>query len=100
MAGVLILFVCFEGFFLLMIGAVSQVALETLIWWQIIMANVLATVAMFAVFSQRHPALIANLRQKVQIHGSLAAMRASDRPQVTTVPHLHRRDREAYGSVG
>jgi hypothetical protein len=79
MAGVLILFACFEAFFLLMIGAVSQVALETLIWWRIIMANVLATVAMFAVFSPRHPALIANLRQKLRVHGSPAAVRASDR---------------------
>ena len=43
MAGVLILFACFEAFFLLIIGTVSQVALETLIWWRIIMANILAT---------------------------------------------------------
>jgi hypothetical protein len=79
MAGVLILFACFEAFLLLMIGAVSQVALETLIWWRIIMANVLATVAMFAVLSPRHPALIANLRQKLWVHGSRTAVRASDR---------------------
>jgi hypothetical protein len=79
MAGVLILFACFEGFFLLMIGAVSQVTLETLVWWRIIMANVLATMAMFAVFSPRHPALVANLRQKLRVNGSPAAASASDR---------------------
>ena len=79
MAGVLILFACFEAFFLLIIGTVSQVALETLIWWRIIMANILATGAMLAVFLPRHPALVVNLKQKLRVHGSPAAVSASDR---------------------
>lgn len=66
MAGVLTLFACFEAFFLLVIGAASQVVLETLVWWRIITANVLATAAMFAVFSSRYPALSAQLRQKLR----------------------------------
>jgi hypothetical protein len=84
MAGVLILFACFEAFFLLIIGTVSQVALETLIWWRIIMANILATGAMLAVFLPRHPALVVNLKQKLRVHGSPAAVSASDR-----FPHDH-----------
>lgn len=78
MAGVLTLFACFEAFFLLALGAASQVVLATLVWWRIITANVLATAAMFAVFSSRHPALRAQLRQKLRAYRSPAVVTAGD----------------------
>ena len=60
--GVIALFVCFEFFFLALIGALSYTALETLVWWRIIMANFLATAAMFGFFGVRHPVLSVRLR--------------------------------------
>jgi len=60
--GVIALFVCFEFFFLVLISAISYAALETLVWWRIIMANFLATAAMFGFFGVRHPVLSIRLR--------------------------------------
>ena len=61
-AGVLTLFVCFEVFFLVLIGAVNSAVLETLAWWRILMANFLAIAAMFGFFSLRHPGLSLSFR--------------------------------------
>ncbi len=61
-AGVLALFVFMEFFFLVLIGALSYAALETLVWWRIIMANFLASAAMSGFFGARHPALSFHLR--------------------------------------
>jgi hypothetical protein len=78
-AGVLTLFACFEFFFLFLIGAVSQALLETLVWWRIFTANILATGAMFAVLSSRHPALKASLREGLRGYGSLAEKQEDQR---------------------
>jgi len=64
-AGVFTLFVCFEVFFLALIGAVSSAVLETLVWWRIVMANFLATAAMFGFFSMRHPGLSLSFRSRL-----------------------------------
>jgi len=71
-AGMLALFVCFEFFFLLLVGVASQALLEQLVWWRIVMANILATGAMFAMLSWRHPALSARLRAALRGHKSRA----------------------------
>ncbi len=60
--GVIALLVCFEFFFLALIGALSYAALETLVWWRVIMANFLATAAMFAFFGARHPVMSVHFR--------------------------------------
>jgi hypothetical protein len=71
-AGVFTLFGFFELFFLLLIGAASHAVLEILIWWPIVTANVLATAAIFAVLSWRHPAVIAHLKETLGDSGSPA----------------------------
>jgi len=74
-AGVLILFVCFEAFFLALVGAVGSAVLETLVWWRIIMANFLATATMFGFFSARHPGLSLSLRTRLSRRTHAPAMR-------------------------
>ncbi len=67
-AGVLILFLCFEVFFLLLIGAVSHAVLAMLVWWRIVTANLLASAAMYGFFAVRHPSIAEQF--KLEIHGS------------------------------
>jgi len=52
--GVLVLFGFFELFFIGAVGVVSEALLDTLVWWRIIMANLLATGAMAAYFAMRN----------------------------------------------
>jgi hypothetical protein len=54
MGGVLVLFGFFELFFIGAVGVVSEALLDTLVWWRIIMANLLATSAMAAYFMLRN----------------------------------------------
>jgi len=64
-SGVFTLFVCFEVFFLALIGAISSAVLQTLVWWRIVTANFLATAAMLAFFSMRHPGLSLSFRSRL-----------------------------------
>ncbi|MGD0076039.1 MAG: hypothetical protein ABSD31_17110 [Candidatus Binataceae bacterium] len=73
-AGVLTLFICFEVFFLALIGIVSAAVLETLVWWRIIMANFLATATMFGFFSTRYPGLSHGFRAQLWRHEQVASV--------------------------
>jgi hypothetical protein len=52
-----ILFACFEAFFFGVVGAIGQSMLGALVWWSILIGNLLASVAMLAYFFRRHAAL-------------------------------------------
>lgn len=55
--GVLVLFVCFEVLFLGVLAAMSEFALRMLLWWRILIANILATAVMLRFFAARYPGL-------------------------------------------
>jgi hypothetical protein len=48
------LFVCFEVFFVAMIAALAQWLLEALVWWRILAANLLAALAMLGYLLRKH----------------------------------------------
>jgi hypothetical protein len=54
---VVILFACFETFFLGVVGVVGRGAVDVPAWWEILLANFLAAVAMLGYFLLRHRAL-------------------------------------------
>jgi pimeloyl-ACP methyl ester carboxylesterase len=66
LSGVLLLFSVFEFFFLALVVVVSLKALQTLIWWRIVVGNILATAAMLAFFAVRHPWLVARFKTKLR----------------------------------
>lgn len=74
-SGVVLLFCVFEFFFLTLVGAVSQEALQTLIWWRIVVGNILATAAMLKFFADRHPWLVARLKTKWRYSRGLSRTR-------------------------
>src|SRR5262245_34148379 len=51
---VVILFACFETFFLGVVGALGHSVLGTLVWWSILVGNFLAAVAMLSYFLLGH----------------------------------------------
>jgi hypothetical protein len=53
----LVLFTCFEVFFLGIVTLLDEVLVSALGWWTIFLANVLAAVAMLAFFTARHRGL-------------------------------------------
>lgn len=55
--GVVILFACFETFFLGVVGVLGRAVTDTLSWWGILIANFLAAAAMLGYFLLRHRAL-------------------------------------------
>jgi hypothetical protein len=63
-SGVVLLFCVFEFFFLTLVGAVNREALQTLIWWRIVVSDILATAVMLTFFADRHPWLVARLKTK------------------------------------
>lgn len=52
--GLLILFCCFEVFFLALVAVLAEWLFETLAWWTILVANALAAVVMLAYFFREH----------------------------------------------
>ena len=54
---VVILFACFETFFLAVEGALGQSVVGALVWWAVLIGNFLAAVAMLWYFLLRHRAL-------------------------------------------
>ncbi len=52
-----ILFACFEAFFFAVVGAIGQSMLGALVWWAILIGNLLASVAMLGFFLRVHAAL-------------------------------------------
>jgi hypothetical protein len=52
-----ILFACFEAFFFGVVGAIGQSMLGALVWWSILIGNLLASVAMLGFFFRAHGAL-------------------------------------------
>lgn len=54
---VVILFACFEAFFLGVVGVLGRTAVDVPAWWEILLANFLAAVAMLWYFLPRHRAL-------------------------------------------
>jgi hypothetical protein len=52
--GWLILFCCFEVFALAMISALAEWLFESLAWWTILTANLIAAVVMIAIFFRGH----------------------------------------------
>ena len=66
LSAVILLFACFEFFFLSLVGIVSATALAELIWWRILAANVLASIAMISFFLVRHPALRTHLTVRLR----------------------------------
>ncbi len=63
-SGVLVLFACFAVFFIAFLAAVSQFALAALLWWRILVANVLAGAAMLGFLAAKHPELTARLAMR------------------------------------
>lgn len=55
--GFIVLFACFEAFVLGVIGAFGQSMREALVWWAVLVGNLLATVAMLWYFFRGHSAL-------------------------------------------
>lgn len=55
--GFVILFACFEAFFFGVVGAIAQDVIGALVWWAVLVANILATLAMVAYFFRGHRAL-------------------------------------------
>lgn len=49
-----ILFACFEAFFFGVVGALGQSVMGALVWWSILIGNLLASAAMLAYFFRRH----------------------------------------------
>lgn len=49
-----ILFACFEAFFFAVVGALGQSVMGALVWWAILIGNLLASVAMLSYFFLRH----------------------------------------------
>lgn len=54
---VFILFAAFEMFFLGVVGALGRSVLGALVWWSILIGNLLAAAAMLAYFLKEHPGL-------------------------------------------
>jgi hypothetical protein len=54
---VFILFAAFEMFFLGVVGALGRSVLGVLVWWSILIGNLLAAIAMLAYFLRQHPTL-------------------------------------------
>jgi hypothetical protein len=54
---VIILFACFETFFLAVVGAVGASMIGALVWWSILIGNMLAAIAMLWYFFVGHRAL-------------------------------------------
>jgi hypothetical protein len=54
---VFILFAAFEMFFLGVVGALGRSVLGALVWWSILVGNLLAAIAMLVYFLKRHPGL-------------------------------------------
>jgi hypothetical protein len=52
-----ILFACFEAAFFALVGAVSQSMLGALVWWAVLIGNLLASVAMIGYLLRAHSAL-------------------------------------------
>jgi hypothetical protein len=57
----IILFAAFEMFFFAVVAALGQSMLGVIVWWAILVGNLLASVAMLAYFFRRHRALPASL---------------------------------------
>jgi hypothetical protein len=53
----IILFACFEACFFAVVGAISQSMLGALVWWAILVGNLLASVAMLGFLLRAHSAL-------------------------------------------
>ena len=90
-SGVVLLFCVFEFFFLTLVGAVSQEALQTLIWWRIVVGNILATAAMLTFLADRHPWLVARLKTKWRHSRGLSrtnAMRPGKRAPSPSSPQV------------
>ncbi len=90
-SGVVLLFCVFEFFFLTLVGAVSQEALQTLIWWRIVVSNILATAAVLTFFADRHPWLVARLNTKWRHSRGLSrtnAMRPGKRAPSPSSPQV------------
>ena len=90
-SGVVLLFCVFEFFFLTLVGAVSQEALQTLIWWRVVMGNILATAVMLTFFADRHPWLVARLKTKLRHSRGLSrtkAVRQSKRAPSPSLPQV------------
>jgi hypothetical protein len=62
--GVLVVFVCFEVVFLGFVTLLDATLLETLGWWKIVIANLLALSAMVAFLLRRHRELPARLAER------------------------------------
>jgi hypothetical protein len=54
---VVIVFAAFEMFFLGVVGALGRSVLGALVWWSILVGNLLAAVAMLIYFLKQHPSL-------------------------------------------
>jgi hypothetical protein len=87
-SGVILLFCVFEFFFLTLVGAVSQEALQTLIWWRIVVGNTLATAAMLTFFADRHPWLVARLKTKWRYSRGLSRTRTARPGKRASSPSL------------
>jgi hypothetical protein len=55
--GFVILFACFEAFFFGVVGAMGRSVQGTLVWWSVLVGNLLASVAMLWYFFRAHRAL-------------------------------------------
>jgi hypothetical protein len=62
--GVFVLFTCFEVFFFSVVMLIDEALLESLGWWTVFVANILATMAMLGYFFARHPELGGRLRER------------------------------------
>jgi hypothetical protein len=62
--GVFVLFTCFEVFFFSAVMLVDEALLQSLGWWTIFVANILATTAMLGYFLARHCELGDRLRER------------------------------------
>src|SRR5258708_2262451 len=90
-SGVVLLICVLEFFFLTLVGAVSQEALQTLIWWRVVMGNILATAVMLTFFADRHPWLVARLKTKLRHSRGLSrrkAVRQSKRAPSPSLPQV------------
>lgn len=72
--GMIMVFACFEVFFLGLVAALNQSLLEALGWWMVVGANLAATLAMVVFFWWEHPVLHHRLvrRWNQQAHDATA----------------------------
>jgi hypothetical protein len=55
--GIFVLFTCFEVFFFSMVMLIDEALLQSLRWWTIFVANILATTTMLSYFLTKHSQL-------------------------------------------